>query len=163
MFNKLRQVFSGKDELTRAALSSNYEDFAKSLIQQDVTFLALPDELKLGIDPKVSMEELLSLVKSAARDLSSREQFRPFRYERDGQVFLPLFSTPKHAEKFVSSYSGELKRIIPFQLLVATGVVVLRAISANDQVILNPRTEHEVALSDIQMEELFRVPAAPVG
>ena len=102
-----------------------------------------------GIDPNgMTQEQLLAEVERAAKDLSEREGFEPFVYDRGGQRRLPFFTSNTHAQTFAGEYSKERNRVYPIQLLGVKGSLLAQVLPACDVLVMNDRSADEVVLSD---------------
>jgi hypothetical protein len=103
MFGPLQEKLTGKDALTRAMLGTDRENFAQSFSRSNVLFLQLPPGSENGLDPRLSREQLLAQIRSAAKDLSQRQQFTPFCRVRGERKSLLLFTRQKFVKEFVQA------------------------------------------------------------
>ncbi len=153
MFEQLQEKLTGKDALTRAMLGRDRAHFAQVFARSNVLFLHLPPGSENGFDPHLSQEELLAQIRSAAKDLSQREQFTPFCRVRGGRKSLLLFTQQKFVQQFAQAYVREAKRLMQFEVLGISGQTALRLFEGVDSVVFNAGTSHEYELSaeDVHM------------
>src|SRR5256885_1756859 len=112
----LRKLF-GK---ASASPTSDRGAFLRQLGAQDIFVIAAMQGD--GIDPKgMTKEQLLAEIERSAKDLSERQGFEPFVYDKDGQRRLPFFTSNDYAQTFVGEYSKERNLVYPFQLLGVKG------------------------------------------
>jgi hypothetical protein len=107
-----------------------------------VVFLSLPPGLEKGVDPGVSQEQLLAIIREAARDLSQSQGFTPFSYSGRGGRRLPLFTSEERARTFVEAYVQEIGRIMPFQVLTAETSVLPKLAVACNVMVVDDRTSN---------------------
>jgi hypothetical protein len=153
MFERLQEKLTGKDALIRAMQRPDRENFAQVFARSNVLFLQLPPGCENGFDPHMSQDELLARIKSAAKDLSQRQQFTPFCRVRPERKSLLLFTEQKFVQQFVQAYVREAKRLMQFEVLGISGQTALRLFEGVDSVIFNPETrqEYEVSAEDMDM------------
>src|ERR1700679_989616 len=163
MFQQLQEKLTGNDTLTRAMLGPDRENFAHVFARSNVLFLHLPPGSENGFDPHLSREELLAQIRSAAKDLSQREQFTPFCRMQGERKFLLLFTQQKFVKEFVHAYVREAKRLMQFEILGVAGQTALRLLGGVDSVIFNPGTryEHELFPEDMHMLRTLSPPTGP--
>jgi hypothetical protein len=154
MFQQLQEKLTGKDALTRAMLGTDRENFAQLFVRSNVLFLQLPPGSENGFDPHLSREQLLAQIRSAAKDLSQRQQFTPFCRVRGERKSLLLFTQQKFVKEFVQAYVREVKRLMQFEVLGVAGQMALRLFEGVDSVVFNPETKHEYELSAADMDRL---------
>lgn len=148
MFGVLSRLFGGPDALTRGCRDPDRRAFAELFRRSSIAFLSLPAPFDRGLDPStLSQEALLSLIEKATQDLSERKEFQPFCYTVGQARCLPLFSQEKFALQFVGEYVREVQRVLPFQMLTASGSALVPTIPGYDLVVLNDRTKHRYQLS----------------
>jgi len=162
MFQQLQEKLTGKDALTRAMLGTDRENFAQLFARSNVLFLQLPPGSENGLDPHLSREELLAQIRSAAKDLSQRQQFTPFCRVRGERKSLLLFTQQKFVKEFVQAYVREVKRLMQFEVLGVAGQMALRLFEGVDSVVFNPETKHEYELSAEDMY-MLRTLSPPAG
>jgi hypothetical protein len=153
MISRLLGLFNGSDPLVRAGRSSDREAFAHLFGRSNVIFVQLPPGLEDGLSPDLTQEELLEQIKRAAKDLSGREQFTPFRQLREGRNSMVVFTQQRFAEGFAHAYVRRVKRIMPFQALTVQGSVLAPAFGDVDTIVLNPdsKQEYEVPVEDMPL------------
>jgi len=163
MFQQLQEKLTGKDALTRAMLGPDRENFAQVFTRSNVLFLHLPPGSENGFDPNLSREELLAQIRSAAKDLSQRQQFIPFCRVRGDRKSLLLFTQQKFVQEFAHACVRETKRLMQFEVLGVTGQTALRLFEGVDSVVFNAGTRHEYELSaeDIHLLQTLSPPAGP--
>jgi hypothetical protein len=105
-----------------------------------VIFLSLPPGLENGVDPRLSQEELVAVVREAAKDLSQSQGFAPFWYAGQGGRRLPVFTSEEGARDFVKAYVQEVGRIMPFQVLTAGSPILAKLAAACDVLVVDERT-----------------------
>ena len=154
MFEPLQEKLTGKDALTSAMLGTDRENFAQLCARSKVLFLQLPAGSESGLDPRLPREQLLAQIRSAAKDLSQRQQFTPFRRVRGERESLLLFTRQKFVKEFVQAYAREVKRLMQFEVLGVVGQTALRLFEGVDSVVFNPETKHEYELSAADMDRL---------
>jgi hypothetical protein len=162
MFQQLQEKLTGKDALTRALLGTDRENFAQLFAHSNVLFLQLPPGSENGLDPHLSREELLAQIRSAAKDLSQRQQFTPFCRVRGERKSLLLFTQQKFVKEFVQAYVREVKRLMQFEVLGVAGQTALRLFEGVDSVVFNPETKHAYELSAEDMD-MLRTLSPPAG
>jgi hypothetical protein len=146
MFQQLQEKLTGKDALTRALLGPDREHFVQVFARSNVFFLHVPPGSENGFDPHLSQEELLAQIRSAAKDLSQRQQFTPFCRVRAERKSLLLFTQQKFVQEFVQAYVREVKRLMQFEVLGVAGQTALRLLEGVDSVVFNAGTRHEYEL-----------------
>jgi len=153
MISRLLGLFNGSDRLVRAGRDSDREAFARLFGRSHLIFVQLPPGLEDGLSPDLTQEELLEQLKRAARDLSGREQFTPFRQVREGRNAMVVFTQQRFVEQFAHACVRRAKRIMPFQALTVRGSVLARAFGDVDTVVLNPESkeEYEVPIEDMPL------------
>jgi hypothetical protein len=144
---KLTEWFGGRDGLTRAAHGADREAFAGAFRQATVRCLSVPEAFVEGLPMDAPPEALLAYIDEAARDLSQRDAFEPFRYVVDGRRRLPVFSSSDLAAEFAKWYATTRQRIVPLQVLTLSGTALVPLFAPDDVVVLNDRTKHEYVLS----------------
>jgi len=162
MFQQLQEKLTGKDALTRAMLGTDRENFAQLFVRSNVLFLQLPPGSENGLDPRLSREQLLAQIRSAAKDLSQRQQFTPFCRVRGERKSLLLFTQQKFVKEFVQAYVREVKRLMQFEVLGVAGQMALRLFEGVDSVVFNPETKHGYELSAEGMY-MLRTLSPPAG
>jgi len=143
-------------------LGPDRENFAQVFTRSNVLFLQLPPGSENGFDLHLSQEELLAQIRSAAKDLSQRQQFTPFCRVRADRKSLLLFTQQKFVMEFVQAYVREVKRLMQFEVLGIAGQTALRLLEGADSVVFNPGTRHEYELPAEDMY-LLRTLSPPTG
>lgn len=153
MWKKLKGRLSADNALAAARANGTLPD---TFVSIELTFLCLPDAFREGLPATATQEEALNFIEKAAADLAARGSFEPFVYTGpDGSKALPIFTQARHAESFTRSYVNEVRRIIPFQLLTASGASLVPAFSRCDVVIVNPRSDDELLLSKDEVRSII--------
>ena len=163
MFEQLQEKLTGKDALTRAMLGPDRENFAHVFARSNVLFLHLPPGGENGFDPHLSREQLLAQIRSAAKDLSQREQFTPFCRMRGERKSLLVFTQQKFVQEFVQAYVRDAKRLMQFEILGVAGQTALRLLGGVDSIIFNPgtRCEYELSPEDLYILRTLWPPTGP--
>jgi|SRR5215467_3584619 len=147
MFKKLFGRSQNSDDLATACRGNDRDRFAELFGRAQIFFICLSPGMEKGIDPKISKEEFLEIVRAAAKELSQQEQFAPFCYVRGSQKRMPVFTDQSFVKELAQAYVRETKRIMPFQVLGIEGTTVVRALGNADVIVLNDGTQHEYELS----------------
>jgi hypothetical protein len=138
---------TGSDALIRASRRSNRQAFAELFGRSSITFLHLPPGLEGGLDPKVTKEEFLAHIRTAAKDLSGREKFSPLCQTRKGRNFMLLFTQQVLAQDYAHAYVRTIKRIMPFEVLTVAGSALVRSLGDDGAAVLNAESKFEYELS----------------
>lgn len=147
MLDRFLNKLTGSDALIRASRRSNRQAFAELFGRSSILFLHLPPGFEDGLDPKVTKEEFLAHVRTAAKDLSGREQFSPLCQARRGRHFMLLFTQQVLAQDYAHAYVRTIKRIMPFEVLTVTGSMVVRSLGDDGAAVLNAESKFEYELS----------------
>ena len=144
---KPTEWFGGQDAVTRAAHGADRQAFANAFAQATLHCLSVPERFVEGLPLDAPQEALLAYIDEAAKDLSQRDAFEPFRYVDAGRRRLPVFSSGDLAAEFARWYASTRQRIVPLQALSLTAAALVPTFAHDDVVVLNDRTKHEYVLS----------------
>jgi SseB protein N-terminal domain len=160
MFRFLHKLFRRRDALAEAGRRTSCDAFVQSIGAADLfVFAAMRSD---GLDAATfTQEELLAEIERTALDLSEREEFEPFIYQRDGETCLPFFSSPNHYERFVGEYSKSRNRVFGFQVLGVNGGVIAKCAKGVERLVLNDWTSDERPLSDDERRLLQETRGTP--
>lgn len=147
MFKNLINALRGEDALVKAARGGDRAKLAEAFGTADVLFLQLPPGMEEGLDPGMSQDELLAKLKTAAQDLSGREEFSPYCMVRNGESRTLLFTSQEYATKFAEARVRETKRIMPFEVLAVSGKSLVGLFASGQTAVFNMGSESEFELS----------------
>jgi hypothetical protein len=136
-----------RDPLAEAYLGPDRRFFTELFDRSTLLFLHLPPGQEGGLDPKITKDEFLAHVRSAAQDLAARKQFNPFCRLRETGRSLLLFTGRPFAQVFAHAYVREVKRIMPFQIVGVIASALASSFSRDYSVVLNARSEFEYELT----------------
>lgn len=154
MLKFIKNLFGG-DLLSEAGRSGDSEKLARLFLNSDITLLSIP--VAQSLDPTVmTQDELLGLVESAAKKVSEETTADLFTYQDANGILLPIFTTETAAQKFVTEYVSEVKKIIPFLVMVMSGEVLLDYLSEDTELILNPKNPSEYKFSKKDLAALYQ-------
>ncbi|MCA1592834.1 MAG: hypothetical protein LC754_09340 [Acidobacteria bacterium] len=153
MFKRIVEALRGLDALTRASRGSDRQAFADLFARSSIVFLQLPPGLEGGLDPDVTQDELLAMIRECAQDLAGQEQFVPLCDTREGRTRLVVFTRWSFAQEYAHACVRENQRIMPFQLLTIEGRLLVRSFKIADCVVLNAgsKSEYELSTEDIAL------------
>jgi hypothetical protein len=156
VFQAIRRLF-GSAPLSEASLRGpKPEAFFRTLAGGDILLLSC--SLPEGLDPEgLTQEAFLARVRQAAQELSTKESFTPFVYEREGRRAMPFFTEQAHAGAFAAWLTKERKRIFPFETLVVRGAVLAGVLPLCDVLVMNDRSAQEVVFSEAERAAVQRL------
>jgi len=149
-----KNLFGSKD-LSEIGKSGNSSKFADQFLRSDITLLSLP--IPDSIDPaNLTQDELLSLVKKAAKEISTQEQVNLFTYQEGNLYITPFFTDQPAVQAFAGYFAKKVRRVIPFEVISMRGASLAKYLSSETVMVLNPGSSSEYRLSEDDMASILR-------
>lgn len=152
----LSRLFRSKHPLKGLCSGDKVHEFVEALNSIEVVMIGAPHSEGLAFECATE-QAVLAEIESAARSMSDRTSFSPFRYHDRGSKYLPFFTTMDAAEVFCGAYCGRENRLFQFPAFVLSGAVVGRLITADVVIIMDPQSDEELVLSPDQSNLLNAV------
>lgn len=151
MFGNLLKRLRKPERVAKSSLESQRDSFLREIGERDLLVIVAVQSSGIELEG-LTQESLLAEIERAAKDLSERQEFQPFMYERDGRSCLPFFTTTGHAEAFVGECCRAQNRLIPMPMISIRASMLVTLLPACDLLVMNDASDDEIVFSDEDLD-----------